>query len=606
MYQLQPHNISQNSILAISNHVALCEGHLRIEPDLTLFQYYFSVKKESVPKANTLANCGSATFKIRRDCIYPQTDRHESVRYWSARFFYVKDAEMPENTRRLPPFKDGPTTEVSAWNANPHISDFPEIEKKAKWISKLVSSGLTGKDLTLFWFTKRIQPLQHREILMYFYSSREDNMRATKDNLSLDALDKRLQVMIKIPREVHSHACGTDIYTEGAGPSFDSLEEKDLGFLVRTPISGPSNPDPASDAEKDDETEPILPSKRKRESEYGNTSKRGRGVRGSKVSSAATKILEKEKLRLKEIDTSKKGGIDQFFYQDQKSGEKPKKKAKPSLATMPITPEVEAPSKPAPSTVPTKEKDVIQIDDDAEDVGGSGKGTSSKMTSIEEEQQKTLAKAPADDAFQRNEVARGTPSMHPHLFPILLRALLHQCCNEITNLMNEVWGNPETEKEDLEEFEDAFLTFFAKHKTIRQSTRALHTEMKGVTLDQKHQIEELSAKEVESNKAVEVLAQHLLTSRPSVDEISAKLKMLEAEHESVQASLKESQANEIKLKKELEAKHALATAELEKKLKESDERVKSLSSQLEATDAEAKTIDNIIFRKFSLPWFPHT
>ncbi|KAM0851417.1 hypothetical protein ACQ4PT_052436 [Festuca glaucescens] len=497
MYQLQPHNISQNSILAISNHVALCEGHLRIEPDLTLFQYYFSVKKESVPKANTLANCGSATFKIRRDCIYPQTDRHESVRYWSARFFYVKDAEMPENTRRLPPFKDGPTTEVSAWNANPHISDFPEIEKKAKWISKLVSSGLTGKDLTLFWFTKRIQPLQHREILMYFYSSREDNMRATKDNLSLDALDKRLQVMIKIPREVHSHACGTDIYTEGAGPSFDSLEEKDLGFLVRTPISGPSNPDPASDAEKDDETEPILPSKRKRESEYGNTSKRGRGVRGSKVSSAATKILEKEKLRLKEIDTSKKGGIDQFFYQDQ-------------------------------------------------------------------------------------------------------------CCNEITNLMNEVWGNPETEKEDLEEFEDAFLTFFAKHKTIRQSTRALHTEMKGVTLDQKHQIEELSAKEVESNKAVEVLAQHLLTSRPSVDEISAKLKMLEAEHESVQASLKESQANEIKLKKELEAKHALATAELEKKLKESDERVKSLSSQLEATDAEAKTIDNIIFRKFSLPWFPHT
>ncbi|KAK1611134.1 hypothetical protein QYE76_034807 [Lolium multiflorum] len=30
-YGLQPHNISPNSVLAISNHVTLCEGHLRLE-----------------------------------------------------------------------------------------------------------------------------------------------------------------------------------------------------------------------------------------------------------------------------------------------------------------------------------------------------------------------------------------------------------------------------------------------------------------------------------------------------------------------------------------------------------------------------------------------
>ncbi|KAK1642486.1 hypothetical protein QYE76_060291 [Lolium multiflorum] len=30
-YGLQPHNISPNSVLSISNHVALCEGHLRLE-----------------------------------------------------------------------------------------------------------------------------------------------------------------------------------------------------------------------------------------------------------------------------------------------------------------------------------------------------------------------------------------------------------------------------------------------------------------------------------------------------------------------------------------------------------------------------------------------
>jgi hypothetical protein len=54
---------------------------------------------------------------------------------------------------------------------------------------------------------------------MYEYSDRDDTMHATKDNLSSDALDKRLRVMPKIPRDVHSHVCQFDIYTEGAGPA---------------------------------------------------------------------------------------------------------------------------------------------------------------------------------------------------------------------------------------------------------------------------------------------------------------------------------------------------------------------------------------------------
>jgi hypothetical protein len=34
--------------------------------------------------------------------------------------------------------------------------------------------------------------------------------------------------------------------------------------------------------------------------------------------------------------------------------------------------------------------------------------------------------------------------------------------------MNEVWGHPETEKQELDDFEDSFRTFFMKHKVIRQ------------------------------------------------------------------------------------------------------------------------------------------
>ncbi|KAK1617664.1 hypothetical protein QYE76_023181 [Lolium multiflorum] len=439
MYKLQPHNISPNSILAISNHVTLCEGHLRVKPDLTLFQLYFSVKKETIPKSSSLANCGSVTLKLRQGRIYPHTEQHESVRYWSSGFLYVKDVGTSASTGALPPFKDMPAAETSAWNANPRISDFLEVEKMAKQISKLVSSGLTGKDLTMSSFTKRIQPLQHCEQLMYFYSGRDDNMRTTKHNLSSDALDKRLWVMIKIPREAHSHVCNHDIYMEGADPSFDSLEEKDLEFLVRTPIAGTSNPEATSDAE---ETE--VP------------------------------------------------------------GSSPKKKTKPSPASIPITPEVEAPPKPSSSTIPRKDEEVIQIEDLVETGVDFGKDASSSMPSVDVIVNTTV-EAPADDAPKNME-----------------------------------------------------------------------------------------------------LAHELLSNKPSVDNISAQLKTLEGVHESLQATLEESQENDTKIKKELETKHAQAMMEMKEKLKTSDDRVKTLASKLKSSEAEAQAIDKIIFRigKNPLPVVP--
>jgi hypothetical protein len=47
----------------------------------------------------------------------------------------------------------------------------------------------------------------------------------------------------------------------------------------------------------------------------------------------------------------------------------------------------------------------------------------------------------------------------------------------------------------------------------------------------------------------------LLPNRPSIDEISAKLTVLETEHESLQQTLKESYERETRTKKELEEKH---------------------------------------------------
>jgi hypothetical protein len=87
-----------------------------------------------------------------------------------------------------------------------------------------------GKDLTMSWFTKRIQPLQHRDRLLFQYTGREDNMRASKDNLSADALDKRLRVLIKIPRELKIHVCNMDIHTNGSGTAV-SLHDSTIDSL---------------------------------------------------------------------------------------------------------------------------------------------------------------------------------------------------------------------------------------------------------------------------------------------------------------------------------------------------------------------------------------
>ena len=114
-YGLQPHNISPNSVLAISNHVALCEGHLRVTPEISLFQHFFSVKK--IRQSGELATCGSITFMLRPGRVYPPTDRHESARYWSGGFFFLKDVSDPASDKKLPTFKNSPANETPAWTS---------------------------------------------------------------------------------------------------------------------------------------------------------------------------------------------------------------------------------------------------------------------------------------------------------------------------------------------------------------------------------------------------------------------------------------------------------------------------------------------------------
>jgi hypothetical protein len=117
---------------------------------------------------------------------------------------------------------------------------------------------------------------------------------------------------------------------------------------------------------------------------------------------------------------------------------------------MPITPEVEVPPKFSSSVAPNP-KDVIHIDDiPAEPAADSGKGASSSKPPPEEPET-TSAEAMANGAKKKLLMsgATGTPQTHPHLFPVLQKIPLAQRYADMTNLMNEVWGNPEMEQQDL-------------------------------------------------------------------------------------------------------------------------------------------------------------
>ncbi|KAK1667182.1 hypothetical protein QYE76_055341 [Lolium multiflorum] len=78
-YGLQPHNICPNSYILLSNFVTLCEGHIGILPDVRLWQFFYRVKKETKDKA--MVNCGSMTFVLFPQRMYPSPPSHESARY---------------------------------------------------------------------------------------------------------------------------------------------------------------------------------------------------------------------------------------------------------------------------------------------------------------------------------------------------------------------------------------------------------------------------------------------------------------------------------------------------------------------------------------------
>ncbi|KAK1612379.1 hypothetical protein QYE76_036052 [Lolium multiflorum] len=257
--------------------------------------------------------------------------------------------------------------------------------------------------------------------------------------------------------------------------------------------------------------------------------------------------------------------------QPPKAPRVPKKRARPSPASIPITPEVEVPPKASSASKPDP-KDVIDLDDLPEDPahhGDSAKGTSSPVPP-QDQPSSAFAGPTGEEQEQKVKLLQVTNATRVNLQPTpsLQKLTLAQRHAEVSAMLNKVWGKPDEEMRELTDLEDSLKEFFAKHKEVRQTTRRLHEDLRVHVLEQIAEIEGLRQHVENSKKDIQLLETRLqeeTAKHSSFDELSAKVKVLEAENESLKAFIQESSSKETEARKELSEKHARDLAELNEK-----------------------------------------
>src|SRR4051812_6752753 len=218
-FKVQPHNLSPNSILVFSNFAALCEGYLGIRPRLDLFVYFFTVKREAGHSREELRNCGTISFNIRPGRRFPDIVGHESCKNWQRTYFYGPDIPLAGREATYPDFVDGAAAEVSSWRSHASLPSDLDASRAIRQIEWFVETGLTGLDLAMCWFIRRIQPLQHCAKYMHEYTSdRRDSLRISVDNFSSDSVKLRLKDIVKVKDKKRGFTITYDMFVDGKCP----------------------------------------------------------------------------------------------------------------------------------------------------------------------------------------------------------------------------------------------------------------------------------------------------------------------------------------------------------------------------------------------------
>ncbi|KAK1683758.1 hypothetical protein QYE76_044606 [Lolium multiflorum] len=549
-YGLQPHNICPNSYLLLSNFATLCEGHLGIRPDIKLWQFFFRVKKETKDKA--MLNCGSMMFMLRSGRMYPPHDSHESVRYWNAGWFYVKNASVPNIHDGLPPFSNTPPEELVSWSFIPTLAQTPILEKATRRISWLVHDGLTG-ELTLGWFSGGSSPALQRT--MCTYTGADDLLRVTRHDLPADSLKRRFKTLVKIPRGQQVPELIKDISTHDKCPPLDSLAEENLRAILRVPVSGDSVEEDPEDPEEEEERVPrkAVPRPTKRPRAKVSGSDAGGSGEASAKKPRATKpppldSRKAERQRLKMLSTAGKPSRPNIpgaanpnpttartnvqehitkYMQKKSPAIGPSTPAPPSAPQAPLQPSP-PPADQSPTPAAPTPPEVIPVSSDR--VSGDGSGGKGPIN---------------DEKDERKQRLIPLAKLKPQFFNKLTEAEKWELEQDLLNAMlNNAWGKPDVETSAIQDAKKNIGEFFDKLVCKQKEQKALHYELhknialqRHVTISQAEKIQHFQAENADLNKQLS----EAQGASSSLAAASSELETLRASQKNLEAKLAEAE-----------------------------------------------------------------
>ena len=151
---------------------------------------FFFLRAQTCDKR--LRECGCVSM-YTRSSLFPKVLLPDSIKKWQGSFFYVQNLTAA-NRIGLPCFVNMLSAD-KAWSQKAPISAALETAVTTR-VKDLIAAGLTSRDLTLAWLSRRVFPLQARGHKMCFYSGVRDPTRACAE--VLDATELRRQAAVVI------------------------------------------------------------------------------------------------------------------------------------------------------------------------------------------------------------------------------------------------------------------------------------------------------------------------------------------------------------------------------------------------------------------------
>ena len=128
---------------------------------------------------------GNHALSYTKKSILPKIHLPDSIKKWENSYFYIRN--LTETDRiGLPAFSNMPPAD-KAW-ARKVVGDEALEGALLDRLQRLVDSGLSSRDLTLSWMSRRLLSLRAREHKMCFYSGPRDPTRTSMEILPLKEL----------------------------------------------------------------------------------------------------------------------------------------------------------------------------------------------------------------------------------------------------------------------------------------------------------------------------------------------------------------------------------------------------------------------------------